>query len=87
MQNPDPRHAGTPRVIADSAEVRTDHPFREYISAMATQLADIARSKCHGDESLVSALEQAAQLATRPRDDGLIVTPIHQAKGARAQPG
>lgn len=87
MQNPDPRHAANPRMIDDSADVRTDHPFREYISAMARQLAQLARSEGEGDEALASVLEQAAMLATGPHDEGLTVTPIHQATGARARPG
>ncbi len=66
MQNSDPRHAATPRMIDDSAG---DHPFREYISAMALQLAQLARSEGEGDEALANVLEQAATLATGPRDE------------------
>ncbi len=84
MQNSDPRHAATPRMIDDSAG---DHPFREYISAMARQLAQLARSEGEGDEALANVLEQAATLATGPRDERLSATPIHPATGARAQPG
>ena len=87
MQNSDARHAAALRTIEDSASSLTDHPYREYISAMARQLAEMARSECHGDEPLAIALEQAALLATGPRDKGLTVTPIHQATGAHAQPG
>lgn len=84
MQNSDPRHAATPRMIDDSTG---DHPFREYISAMARQLAQLARSEGEGVEALANVLEQAATLATGPRDEGLSATPIHPATGARAQPG
>ena len=87
MQKSDPCHAATPRMIDDSAVVQTDHPFREYISAMARQLAQLARSEGEGDEALANVLDQAAMLATGPRGEGLTVTPIHQATGAHAQPG
>lgn len=87
MQNPDPRHAATPRMTDDSAALRTERPFREYISAMASQLADLARSKCQGDEPLAVALEQAAIRATGSRDDGLTGRPIHPATSARGRQG
>ncbi|MEH6699986.1 MAG: hypothetical protein V7672_14920 [Brevundimonas sp.] len=87
MQNSDARHATAPRTTDDSAGVQADHPFREYISAMARQLAQLARSEGDGDEVLANVLEQAAMLATGPRDEGLTATPIHQATGAHAQPG
>lgn len=45
----------------------TEPPFREYIGSMARELAVLARAECRGDESLATALEQAALLASAPR--------------------
>ena len=67
MQNPDARHAATSRTLEDSATYLNDVPFREYIGAMARQLAQLARAEGGGDESLAAALEQAAQMANSPR--------------------
>ncbi len=41
-----------------------DYPVREYIAAMATELAQMAR--WDGDEHLGAALEAASALARRP---------------------
>jgi hypothetical protein len=68
MQNSDARHADASRTLEDSATHLTDIPFREYIGAMARQLAQLARAEGGGDESLAVALEQAAHLAAVPRE-------------------
>lgn len=41
----------------------TDYPVREYVAAMATELAGMAR--WDGDERLAGLLESAADLARR----------------------
>ncbi len=41
-----------------------DYPVREYIAALATELAQMARFD--GDESLGASLDVAASLARRP---------------------
>ncbi|MNI32145.1 hypothetical protein D3C77_253410 [compost metagenome] len=42
----------------------TDYPVREYVAAMAAELAGMAR--WDGDEELASLLEGAAERARRP---------------------
>jgi hypothetical protein len=42
----------------------TDYPVREYVAALATELAGMAR--WDGDEELASLLESAAERARRP---------------------
>ena len=80
MRKSSPRHAAATRMVDDSGEVRPEHPFREYIGAMARQLAQMARSEGEGDEALAIALEQAAQMA-------ITATPAHPEAIAHARQG
>lgn len=41
-----------------------DHPVREYVAAMARELAFMAR--CEGDQALGRLLDDAADVAERP---------------------
>lgn len=46
-----------------SGDYAADYPVREYVAAMAVELASMAR--WDGDEKLASALEIAADMARR----------------------
>lgn len=52
-----------PRSATASPDL-TDYPVREYVGAMASELAQMAR--WDGDETLAAALQVAADLAARP---------------------
>lgn len=55
-----------------------DYPVREYVAAMAAELADMAR--WDGDERLAGALEAAADLARR-------IAPAGYGEGSQLTPG
>lgn len=56
--------AGAATTMAPSEETPTEFPVREYIGAMALELAQMAR--WDGDEALARLLESAASLADEP---------------------
>lgn len=59
---------GQPSREGDSPERHDPFPMREYIGAMAAELAAMARHE--GDESLARVLEQAVGIAERAPSSG-----------------
>ena len=60
MQTISTRDAAPPRAAVDRLK---DHPVREYVAAMARELATLARFD--GDEALGRLLDDAAEAADR----------------------
>lgn len=89
--------AGATPIRAAPDEAETDFPVREYISAMALELAQMAR--WDGDEALGRLLDSSAALAGEPlnRSGAKLASracvapprsrPIRPAAGSPARPG
>jgi hypothetical protein len=65
-------------ITSATDEVVPEFPVREYIGAMALELAQMAR--WDGDEALARLLESAATLAGEP----MVRTPVAKPSGPRA---
>lgn len=63
-----------------SSEVLADYPMREYVAAMAAELAVMAR--WDGDEALAAALEAASQQAAQ---QPVSSTPVPRAAASPAR--
>ncbi|MGH7026823.1 hypothetical protein [Brevundimonas sp.] len=61
-QGPLQQRVSTARRAAQPAPDLTDYPVREYVTAMALELARMAR--WDGDEALAGALEAASTMAS-----------------------